>query len=70
MAKRAAQAGQKPAKTCSLPGCTGALRAPGTGLGCTNPECTNYWEKWKKPAAPVDERATMLAAIRARKKTA
>lgn len=60
MADKKEQAPEQP-RTCGLRGCTGALRPPGTGLGCMNPECTNFHEKWKATklslSKPVDEPA-------------
>ncbi len=74
MAKKTPQTPAKRAKTtnCSIHGCVGTLRTPGTGLGCDNAGCPNFWERWyvavQKDTTDEQERAVMLAAIAARKK--
>lgn len=79
MAKKTAPQARQTPVLCGVRGCTAPLRPRGQGLGCTGPQCSNYHEKWA-PAAkvstttnylpglePVDDRAALLAAIKAKK---
>lgn len=75
MAKKGSQTGRQVARTCGLRGCVGLLSVG--RCGCDNERCTNHHKKWTALVhavaavlpgpGPVDDRAALLAAIKARK---